>query len=255
MQKLLIIACLWSSACLSLEVAEEVPMCERAAHHMADCMGELPPSEVATCDPLVAQQVLSLGCDQLSANTTDTKADGFSSAFAAFACRIGLYRSCEVPMCVPGEDEGPAAPTARASPGASQCAIDALAFEGCGACDYYLCREQEMGCGPNGYFVGFGYHYCNAFRLVTEAHVSPEAQAWLVRVRRCLIESMDSAPFEGDCDAVRTQAYASHEACYVETGFCDLSVGDWLRVLNTVRLSDLDFQQMFVTAKACYGGE
>ncbi len=238
--------------CITGELTAQLSECEQAAHHMAACMGELPPGQVsASCDLDVARQVLSLDCAQLSANTTDIKSDGFSSALADFACGIGLYRYCPIPTCVPDLDEPLHSAPAVAPEGSSQCAIDALAFEGCGACDYYRCREQEDACGPDGYHLGFGYHYCNAFRLIAERHASPEAQGWLSRVRRCLIETLDRDETEGDCNQLKERAFDSHVECYVKTGFCDLPLSDWLLVVNTVKLRDIDLYQLFATSSEC----
>ena len=122
---------------------------------------------------------------------------------------------------------------------------------GCGACSYYGCLEEEMNCGENGYLLHFAREYCLRYRLVSEPLANPEGAAWLMRVRRCLIEELDAAyPFKS-CSQLEKVGFDSHPNCYVDTGFCELSVSDWLAVLATIKSSDFSFREMLVAGNLC----
>ncbi len=43
----------------------------------------------------------------------------------------------------------------------------------------------------------------------------------------------------------------SHAQCYVETGFCDLSVADWMGVLYSIDLGDAPLRVVLKTGQAC----
>lgn len=227
--------------------------CQAAADHIASCLDQTAPAASA-CNRAQAETVLDLSCDDLDAAMGDEKSDSFDARLAGFSCGLGLYRYCPAVTCDPPADEAagfftaPAPTPADASP----CAAHALAFQGCGACAYYACREATAHCGEDGYLMRFANHYCQRYRLVSEPHASPAARRFLERVRRCLVTTFDAEVPEGtDCATMRERGFASHAGCYVETGFCDLAVADWLLVLNTIDHGDTDFGQMLTTSILC----
>lgn len=227
--------------------------CQAAVDHLAACDEDVPAVVGDACDAALARTILDLDCAAL-ADANDPKSDGFRASIAQFSCNAGLYRYCEVPACDADADEARLSPTSDAAPapdGASDCAVGALAYEGCGACEYYACREREANCGPEGYLLKFGYRYCNRYRLAAEQHASPAGKAWLRNIRRCLIEVIDRDVRGGDCESMWQRGFDSHPECYTSTGICDLPISDWLLTVNTIDPGDLDFKLMLLTGNQC----
>lgn len=217
--------------------------CAAAAAHLAECLGT-EASQTTTCNQGEAKRVLASTCDDLEERLDS----GFLSDTA---CELGFYHHCDTPICDPEADEPEHELDSTIPEGASECAKAALAYEGCGACEYYTCREEEAQCGVDGYLLHFANRYCERYRLVSEPEASPEAQAWLRRVRRCLILALDEKDQSNNCESIEQNGFDSHPSCYVQTGFCDLSPADWLLVFNTIDHDDADFQQMLTTGNQC----
>ncbi|MFT5358804.1 MAG: hypothetical protein ACI9KE_006045 [Polyangiales bacterium] len=225
-------------------------MCDEAQAHVNGCFGDsTPPLSADSCDVSEAETLLSQSCEDLSLGLGDRKSDLFNGRLAAFGCRIGLYRFCEVPMCDAAADEPLSELPVSSYVDASECAA-ALSYEGCGACEYYACREAEAQCGDDGYLIAFAEKYCERYRLVTEQRISLAGQAWLRRVRRCLVEELEASG-AATCEDIERSGFDSHPLCYTETGFCDLSAGDWVGVLNTIDPGDLRLREIFVTGHQC----
>jgi len=232
------------------EVAEPRELCSEASAHLADCLGtEL--TESSSCDVEEAEAILEESCEGLRLMLTDKKSDFFDDYLARIGCRLGLYYLCEAPVCDAVADEPVHELGDEIPEDASACAQAALAYEGCGACEYYRCREEQAQCGEGGYLLNFAERYCNRFRLLTEPNVSAEGRAWMRRVRRCLVTSLDAVERGNDCQSIEESGLGTHPSCYVDTGFCELPVSDWLSVINTIEPGDLDFEEMFVTGNAC----
>lgn len=258
-------------------------LCARAAAHLSACALDLPaPEPVAlggACDAAVAASVLSTDCAVLSAQFGEGKAD---SPLGSLACRLGFFAACPVPACPDSEPEASPAPerapgrppeTAASAPEAAPepdqapdttatapepveraCTRFLGAADDCRLCAYYDCRERTAECGPDAYLVDYARRYCERFALVTEPRVSPAASAWLKRVRRCLAEWLEeNVADDADCETIDRDGTASHAVCYVETGFCQLSVSDWLGVLHSVDPGDAPFRVMLATAQGCLG--
>ena len=238
--------------CLEVEEpAPEIPpaSCAALAELMERCLGVR--VEPDTCDEALAAQWVTLSCEGLTMRLRDDKSD-FSLNFNATACDWGIYAQCPAVSCEADLDE----PEPRLPPSTleepSRCAEGALLYEGCGACAYYACREVDANCGPDGYLMRYAHHYCERFRLVTEPNVSPEGQLWLRQIRRCLIETLEvEAPPGSDCDMIATRGFGAHPSCYVETGFCELPVSDWMAVLNTIEHGDFSFRESLLTGQGC----
>lgn len=110
------------------------------------------------------------------------------------------------------------------------------------SCGFYACQEKRFNCGPRGYPLGFGFKFCQIF-LNTEDSYSPEAHAWLRRVRVCLMEAFVEANDHAEegtvrtCKVIKTDGFDSHLGCYVKTGFCDLSTWDQFKISWQMRNS------------------
>ena len=224
------IAALAFTACAT-EPAPADDLCAQAQAHLTECFGDAPAA--ASCDPADAAAVLDQTCAAL---TEPGKADLFASGL----CRLGVLSQCAVKACA---IEAPA----------DACA-DYIDREDCSQCDYYLCRDAAApdSCGATGYYRGFGYAYCERYLEVTTPRLSPAGQRFAHDVRRCLMRAMeDTIATDTACPDVKTEAYASHPACYVEAGFCALPITDWIAILATIRPTDTSLREIVRTAMQC----
>lgn len=137
-------------------------------------------------------------------------------------------------------------------------------------CRYYVdCAEHELVCGPRGYPLGYGFHYCTRFQDHLD-EFSPAGQAWVIRTMTCLqhalipvvIElaqelSLDPKPEcgfmeEKACVDLKDIAFESHPGCYVDSGVCNLRfVHDYLLIAKIVGVQNFFTAQAFQTAWAC----
>lgn len=214
--------------------------CVAAADHLAACGGAAAVVTAAACDASTAQAVLATSCEQLQV-VLDGKTDG---PLASLACALGFYAACPVPACEPAAQ--PVDPAA--------CASIIEAHDDCQLCDYYTCRERTARCGDDAYLIDYVGRYCQRFAQVTEPRVSAAAAAWLQRVRRCLVTWLEqNVPYDAPCEDVDRLGTDSHAACYVETGFCELSIADWAAIVHTIDVGDAPFRVMLATAQGCLG--
>lgn len=102
-------------------------------------------------------------------------------------------------------------------------------------CRYYLCRELESPCGAEGYYIGFGYKYCDEFSYRVRKDLSRRGQIWLDQTQKCLTRELGKASPALSCGKIHSVAFESHKPCYIDTGFCRLSPSDKLRVFYAVR--------------------
>ena len=213
-------------------------VCARAAAYLAGCTLDLPAPVTTDCDEAAAAAVLATDCATLGGQFTDAKAD---SPLGALACRLGFFAACAVPVC----------PEVTAT---ETCTDFLDAYDDCRLCSYYDCRETYAQCGRDAYLLGYVGRYCRRFAQVTEPRVSPAANAWLRRVRRCLAEYLEAnVAYDAACEDIDREGTDSHAACYIETGFCALSVADWLAILHTIDVGDAPFRVMLATAQGCLG--
>jgi len=104
-----------------------------------------------------------------------------------------------------------------------------------GTCQYYLCREKEHACGTKGYYLGFAYKYCLGAGKKLNPHMSEEGKIWSSKVSQCLRDSMEKIPYDDNCTDTKLTATEDHANCYLDTGFCELSRKDQLRVVWFVK--------------------
>lgn len=100
------------------------------------------------------------------------------------------------------------------------------------SCDFYLCKEEEMNCGPQNYLTFFGHHYCEAYLAGSEPF-SQNGKVWLREVRYCLQKKLETMIDGGaQCSEIESLAIRSHASCYVSTGYCDLEFLDRMQVFG-----------------------
>ena len=218
--------------------------CTDAEAHLQACLGQPPEGELlAECRPEVAEEILAMTCDEIEFGSSDPKADGFGQMVRDTACSAGLLRYCDVPGC-----------TAPPYPDLSVNCEDYIGQAGCGACEYYACREAQAAnqCGSGGYYLAHGYKYCNRLIQVASPRMSPAGQRWLEDGRDCLMRFIETEiSSDEQCRSVRDRAYASHPDCYVDNGFCDLPFTDWLALFASIDTLDLDFVEVLTTSMKC----
>ena len=121
-------------------------------------------------------------------------------------------------------------------------------------CNYYTCREDEKHCGGSGYYLGYGGKYCRRFNTRTKPKLSAAGKNWVDRTTACLQRYLENqVAYDTDCETTRRLAFDSHAGCYVEGGICNLPVGDWWHIFQTIDMSDLEFTQAFLTGVSCPG--
>jgi hypothetical protein len=77
---------------------------------------------------------------------------------------------------------------------------------------------------------------------------------WLDHTLLCLQEFIDrNVPVDADPERVKSMAFDSHPGCYVTSGLCFLSPGDWSVIFKTIDPWDNDLVQVLVTAVYCGG--
>ena len=112
-----------------------------------------------------------------------------------------------------------------------------------GRCEYYLCREGQNPCGSSGYYLAFGYQYCQQSLTDLIQRVSPRGETWLTQVATCLQQGLEhEVPTATRCSEVKDRAVGGHSRCYTEANFCGLKLADILRILGMLRPELTDVQ-------------
>ena len=102
------------------------------------------------------------------------------------------------------------------------------------SCEYYLCLETQKKCGENGYLKSFGHRYCQRYEKEITNQFSTEAKDWLINVRTCLIDELDSVSQALSCGQLKRYAINSHVKCYIKTKFCNIPRKDKITLLKSV---------------------
>ena len=71
-------------------------------------------------------------------------------------------------------------------------------------------------------------------------------------VRECLVQTLDAETGpDSTCEEIEDVGIASHAACYVQAGFCELSITDWFAIVHTIDPGDIPFKQIMSTGHMC----
>ncbi|HHO53087.1 MAG TPA: hypothetical protein ENK18_19990 [Deltaproteobacteria bacterium] len=108
---------------------------------------------------------------------------------------------------------------------------------------YYRCVDAQLidgvGCGPEGYPLGYGAKYADRFALEIHPVLSEAGQRFLEDTGACLQQRMAAWITSGSsCGEVWTQAFEDHPGCYLDSGFCALELGDTLIISAAVDPED-----------------
>lgn len=150
---------------------------------------------------------------------------------------------------------GPGAPIPQPADCAPAAPDDLLQRRG----DYYRCVDRGLaggeGCGPEGYPLGYGARYAD--RFVDEIHsaLSVDGQRFLEATGACLQQRMAGWITAGSsCGEVWATAFEDHPGCYLESGFCALSLSDALIVSAAVEPEDLELPEQQAQVEAIAQG-
>lgn len=236
------------AACSSAELTPE-ELCLSATEHFADCMGvqlEEGYSSSKSCDEVDAQKLLNTSCEDLSS----PNADWGSDRFLAFVDLLP-----DTPLCAAGFESRCPLPTCQETVESPESCAEYLTLDGCGACDYYDCREKESAaqCGDGGYYKEYGAKNCKVLTQLARPRMSAHGQQWLDSTRQCLLEFIQNEiPVEeNSCDSIMSDAMASHVKCYVTSGFCELALHDQIVLGQSIKLKDLDIGTIAKTEAVC----
>lgn len=110
-------------------------------------------------------------------------------------------------------------------------------------CDFYLCADAAAdggrGCGPDGYLRGYGAVYATRFYRDARPRMTRAGQAWIDDVLVCLQQELRAdIDAETSCDDIRHIAFDTHPICYIDNGFCSLSLWDVANVVWTIDPTD-----------------
>ena len=101
------------------------------------------------------------------------------------------------------------------------------------SCQFYVdCLEAKNQCGKEGYALGFGNKYCALFNSL---ELSRHGEDWISGTMACLQEALiHFAAKTSTCESIKQTAFESHVKCYVDNGFCELGLGDQMKISETV---------------------
>ncbi|KAF7984006.1 hypothetical protein HWV62_17494 [Athelia sp. TMB] len=110
------------------------------------------------------------------------------------------------------------------------------------SCTFYAdCLESRYHCGPTGYPIGYGQHFCTQF-VANESLLDPAGQTWMVNTMHCLQLALVGDAIDANattCSALETQAFGTHAGCYVSNGLCTLGIHDWEAIIEIVDIKTL----------------
>lgn len=104
------------------------------------------------------------------------------------------------------------------------------------SCAFYLnCMEEKISCGSTGYALNYGRKNCIKFSSVVNRFTT-FGQAWIWNTMNCLQKAlvMPLKDCQGNCSALYQAAFHSHPQCYIDNGFCNMSIFDIATVVTTV---------------------
>ncbi|MCJ1251268.1 hypothetical protein MMC30_008499 [Trapelia coarctata] len=124
-------------------------------------------------------------------------------------------------------------------------------------CSFYSnCAEAEVPDCDNGYALNYGQKNCLKFQSNLNLF-SAAGQAFIWNTMHCLqLALIPALNCDATCASVRSAAFASHPACYVASGFCDLDPFDYLALFWTIwpdLFSAESGQQVKDTMAGCAG--
>eukprot|EP00164_Ancoracysta_twista_P003567 GFYU01004762.1.p1 GENE.GFYU01004762.1~~GFYU01004762.1.p1 ORF type:complete len:229 (-),score=86.00 GFYU01004762.1:106-792(-) len=125
-------------------------------------------------------------------------------------------------------------------------------------CNWYAdCLEKTHPCGPDGYALSYGGHYCQKFH---DQGWTGDLHTWMAATGDCLQHALlPLLDKQVDCEELTDEAFDSHPQCYLNNGsgvsICQLSLGDKWKVVRVLEASAIfstrSIKQMWAVAKGC----
>ena len=113
------------------------------------------------------------------------------------------------------------------------------------SCSWYrdcLNRFNPCSSSPSDeYALTYGNHYCTKYENNLNKF-SSQAQQWIGKVRKCLQLALKTQLGSGiSCSNLKVEAFDSHTKCYVDSGFCELPLSDYVEITKLVGNALLPF--------------
>lgn len=107
------------------------------------------------------------------------------------------------------------------------------------SCQYYQTLENSLQCGPDSYLIKSGYPLCEHYKRISP-WMTDEIQKWFPKIRYCLQAALEERENEITCANLDQTALETHVDCYVQTGYCDLSLASktQLSLVTLPRMTD-----------------
>lgn len=121
-------------------------------------------------------------------------------------------------------------------------------------CEYYSCIAAAKHCDNNSYPTQYGRKFCLRYGQGLDKF-SREGRRWVVNVRKCLMNEMEKFEESLTCGDLKVKAFRSHVNCYVDHGFCELSLRDKQQIMTTIwpgLLSVLAIENGLGVLNSCY---
>jgi len=116
------------------------------------------------------------------------------------------------------------------------------------SCGFYLCLEDKMQCGYNGYPLRLGYRFCREIEKMKVKSV--KLNLWLNTTRYCLQEKLMNKT-DLQCNQLAYSSVKDHVSCYLDNGYCDLAKGEKKIIQKYISKSILKAPKfIFMNAKA-----
>lgn len=100
-------------------------------------------------------------------------------------------------------------------------------------CEYYSCIAEAKHCNRFSYPTNFGKRICLRYQTNLN-QFSESGKMWVETVRKCLIHEMSTFEENLSCHGLRSRAFKSHVPCYIQNGYCDLSMKDKDLVMKAI---------------------
>ena len=109
---------------------------------------------------------------------------------------------------------------------------------------FYRCHDarlnQGLGCGAEGYPLGFAAKYAERYMWEVRPAVGPEAQAFLDANLICLQTTfLADTTVEMSCGDVATAGFAAHPGCYLASDICSVPLEDQIAIMLAVDSEDM----------------
>ncbi|KAJ6788529.1 hypothetical protein PWT90_01643 [Aphanocladium album] len=220
-------------------------------------VGDYIPGTERSSDAVTIRRDLIAGQDTIIVAATDSSGETLLQSFTMDAAQSDMTSAAATLY----ESRDAAAAAAAVCKTCS--ASDILCQPSCQnppqTCTFYSsCAEAALPCGSSGYALGYGLANCAKF-MQRLSHFSAPGRAWIFRVMTCLQTFLIRGPLTQcglTCAGLKSAAFGSHPACYVDSGVCDLPVADWVQLVITIRddlLTLATLKQAVTTGGRCLG--